>query len=164
MVIWCFPRWNRFWTMYMTLMFLCTSVYQYDCRIYRQWKIDVCPTVRSQYQIHDDYQARSDLMMLWWKLYGTVERVEFQQGLPVIVQWYLPRWNRLCTMYMTLIFPWWLFFVNREATLWSVSSIKSSRMITCFSLGSKLSKSGTDSVRRYLAIYLSLSKINSVLR
>jgi hypothetical protein len=42
------------------------SVYQYDCRTYRQWKIDVCPTVRSQHQIHDDSQARPDLMVLWW--------------------------------------------------------------------------------------------------
>ena len=42
-----------------------TSVYQCDCRTYRQWKIDVCPTVRSQYQTHDDSQARSDLMVLW---------------------------------------------------------------------------------------------------
>ena len=31
-----------------------TSVYQCDCRTYRQWTIDVCPTVRSQYQTHDD--------------------------------------------------------------------------------------------------------------
>ena len=38
-----------------------TSVYQCDCRTYRQWKIDVCPMVRSQYQTHDDSQARSDL-------------------------------------------------------------------------------------------------------
>ena len=40
-----------------------TSVYQYDCRTYKQWKIDVCPTVRSQYQTHDDSEARSDLMV-----------------------------------------------------------------------------------------------------
>jgi hypothetical protein len=31
----------------------------------RQWKIEVCPTVRSQHQTHDDSQARSDLMVLW---------------------------------------------------------------------------------------------------
>ena len=31
------------------------------------------------------------------------------------------------------MFLWWLFFVNREATLWPVSSIKSSRMIKWFS-------------------------------
>jgi hypothetical protein len=43
---------------------------------------------------------------------------------------------RFWTMYMTLMFLWWLFFVNREATLWSVSSMRSSRMIKCFSLGS----------------------------
>jgi hypothetical protein len=138
----------------------------------------------------------------------------------LIVRWYLPRWNRLGTMYMTLIFLWWLFFVNREATLWSVSSMRSSRMLKCFSLGSRkqetpdilrlrshifpgeeqkayadiflretdffvsalnpalflasfsfletkkshLSRWGTESVRRYLVIYPSLSKINSVLR
>jgi hypothetical protein len=46
------------------------------------------------------------------------------------------------TMYMTLMFLWWLFFVNSEATLWSVSSMGSSKMIKCFSLGSKLSRSG----------------------
>jgi hypothetical protein len=27
-----------------------TSVYQCDYRTYRQWKIDVCPMIRSQYQ------------------------------------------------------------------------------------------------------------------
>ena len=43
-----------------------TSVYQYDCRTYRQWNIDVCPTVCSQHQTHDDSQARTDLMVLWW--------------------------------------------------------------------------------------------------
>jgi hypothetical protein len=41
-----------------------------------------------------------------------------------------------------LMFLWWLFFVNREATLWSVSSMRSSRMIKCFFLGSRVSKSG----------------------
>ena len=51
-------------------------------------------------------------------------------------------WNRFWTMYMTLMFLWWLFFVNSEATLWSVSSMRSSKMIKCFSLGSKLSRSG----------------------
>jgi hypothetical protein len=49
---------------------------------------------------------------------------------------------RFWTMYMTLMFLWWLFFVNSEATLWSVSSMRSSKMIKCFSLGSKLSRSG----------------------
>jgi hypothetical protein len=39
------------------------------------------------------------------------------------------------------MFLWWLFFVNREATLWSVSFMRSSRMIKCFSLGSRVSKS-----------------------
>ena len=42
------------------------SVYQFDCRTYRQWTIDVCPMVRSQYQTHDDSLARSDLKVLWW--------------------------------------------------------------------------------------------------
>ena len=42
-----------------------TPVYQYDCRTYSQWKIDVCLRVRSQHQTHDDSQARSDLMVLW---------------------------------------------------------------------------------------------------
>jgi hypothetical protein len=42
-----------------------TSVYQCDSRTYRQWTIDVCPMVRSQYQTHDDSQARSDLKVLW---------------------------------------------------------------------------------------------------
>ena len=51
-------------------------------------------------------------------------------------------WNRFWTMYMTLMFLWWIFFVNSEATLWSVSSMRSSKMIKCFSLGSKLSRSG----------------------
>ena len=50
-----------------------------------------------------------------------------------MVLWCFPRWNRFWTMYMTLMFLWWLFFVNREATLWPVSSIKSSRMIKWFS-------------------------------
>jgi hypothetical protein len=45
-------------------------------------------------------------------------------------------------MYMTLMFLWWLFFVNSEATLWSVSSMRSSKMMKCFSLGSQLSRSG----------------------
>jgi hypothetical protein len=40
-------------------------VHPYDCRTYRQWKIDACPTVRSQHQTHDDSQAKSDLMVLW---------------------------------------------------------------------------------------------------
>jgi hypothetical protein len=42
-----------------------TSVYKCDCRTYRQWTIHVCPMVRSQYQTHDDSQARSDLKVLW---------------------------------------------------------------------------------------------------
>jgi hypothetical protein len=42
-----------------------TSVCKCDCRTDRQWKIDVFPTVRSQYQTHDDSQARSDLKVLW---------------------------------------------------------------------------------------------------
>jgi hypothetical protein len=46
-----------------------------------------------------------------------------------ILLWCFPRWNRFWTMYITLMFLWWLFFVNREATLWSVSSMRSSRMI-----------------------------------
>ena len=58
-----------------------------------------------------------------------------------MVIWCFPRWNRFWTMYITLMFLWWLFFVNREATLWSVSFMRSSRVIKCFSLGSKLSKS-----------------------
>ena len=33
-------------------------------------------------------------------------------------------------------------FVNSEATLWSVSSMRSSKMIKCFSLRSRVSKSG----------------------
>jgi hypothetical protein len=35
-------------------------------RTYRLWTIDVFPMVRSQYQAHDDSQARSDLKVLWW--------------------------------------------------------------------------------------------------
>jgi hypothetical protein len=56
--------------------------------------------------------------------------------------WCFPRWNRFWTMYMTLMFLWWHFFVNSEATIWSVSSMRSSKMMKCFSLGSKLSRSG----------------------
>ena len=32
-------------------------------------------------------------------------------------------------MYMTLMFLWGLFFVNSEATLWSVSSMRLSKMV-----------------------------------
>ena len=45
-------------------------------------------------------------------------------------------------MYMTLMFLCWLFFVNSETTFWSVSSMRSSKMIKCLFLGSRVSKSG----------------------
>jgi hypothetical protein len=84
-----------------------------------------------------------------------------------MVLWCFPRWNRFWTMYMTLMFLWWLFFVNKEATLWSRQFSHRYETRDTGHLETKksyLSRWETESVRRYLVIYPSLSKINSVLR
>jgi hypothetical protein len=86
-----------------------------------------------------------------------------------MVIWCYPRSNRFWTMYMTLMSLWWLFFVNREATLWSVSSMRSSRMIKCFSLGSRVSKSAIIGrirlhLRFRIGLVFSITPSNSIRR
>jgi hypothetical protein len=57
MVLWCFPQWNRFWTMYMTLMFL--------WRLFFVNSEATLLEIRTQYQTHDDPNTASHLLELW---------------------------------------------------------------------------------------------------
>jgi hypothetical protein len=76
----------------------------------RFWKDGTVPT-KEGVSLHLDQ---------WKALYriascGVMENTRLYTNRRWVI-WCFPRWNRFWTMYMTLMFLWWLFFVNSEAT------------------------------------------------
>ena len=111
-----------------------TSVYQYDCRTYRQWKIDVCPTVRSQHQTHDDSQARSDLNGVMVNIRRCMEPQKGQNFNKVYRIWIIQNQEKSISSFLTI--SWtkrikgWLHCLRKRVTTKTSASCTSFRI--CF--------------------------------
>jgi hypothetical protein len=100
-------------------------------------------------------KLRPDLTATWWSIWNKTHRISWDwepssfpvrnrkhmyiMGIETYSSMVFSSMKQILNM--TLMFLWWLFFVNSEATIWSVSCMRSSKMIKCFSLGSNLSRS-----------------------